>query len=59
MPLPLIASGKLSATNVTSKWFLSCVCADVCSQVVAPAEVPHANAALERFLSRVDAYVPR
>lgn len=59
MSLPLITSSKLSATNVTGKWLLSCVCADVRSQVVAPAEVPHANAALEWFLSRVDADVPR
>lgn len=57
MSLPLITSGKLSATNVTCKWLLSCMCADVRGQVVTPAEVPHANAALERFLSSVDANV--
>lgn len=55
--LSLIASGKLASTEFTGKGFLSCVCADVRGQVVAPAEGAHAYSALERFVTRVDAKV--
>lgn len=55
--LSLVTSGKLASTELTGEGFLACVCADVCGQVVAPAEGAHAYSALERFVTCVDAEV--
>lgn len=57
MPLAFITPGKLSPTDVTGEGLLPCVGADVGGEVVAAAEVAHADAALEGFLASVDANV--
>lgn len=57
MSLSLVASGKLASTELTGEGFLTCVCANVCGQVVTPAEGAHAYSALEGFVTRVDAKV--
>lgn len=57
MPLAFITPGKLSPTDVTGEWLLACVGADVGGEVVAAAEVAHADAALEGLLAGVDADV--
>lgn len=58
MALPLITPGKLAATVITGKGLLPGVCADVCGEVVAAAEVAHADPALEGLVPRVDSDVP-
>lgn len=58
MSLPLVASSELAAAKVTSEGLLSCVRADVRGEVVAAAEVAHADPALERFVSSVDSDMP-
>lgn len=59
MSLSLVTSGKFASTELTGEGFLTCVCADVCGQVVTPAEGAHAYSALEGFVTCVDAKVPR
>lgn len=56
--LSLVAPGELAATEIAGERLFTRVRADVRSEVVATAEVPHAYAALERFVSCVDANVP-
>lgn len=55
--LSLITSGKLASTELTGEGFLARVCANVCGQVVTPAEGSHAYSALEGFVTCVDAKV--
>ena len=50
----LVAPRELTATEITGEGLLSGVRADVRGEVVAAAKVPHADPALERFVSRVD-----
>lgn len=57
MSFPLIAARKLSATKIARERLLSRVCANVSGEVVATAEVAHADAALKRFVPGVDADV--
>lgn len=57
--LSLVTPGKLASTELTGEGFLARVRADVCGQVVAPAEGAHAYSALEWFVTRVDAQVTR
>ena len=57
MSLSLIAPGKLASTELTGEGFLTRVCADVCGQVVTPAEGAHAYSALEGFVTCVDSEV--
>lgn len=57
--LSLVASGKLASTELTGEGFLTRVRANVCGQMVAPAEGAHAYSALEGFVTRVDAEVTR
>lgn len=57
MTLALVTACKLAAANVTGEGLLTGVCADVSGEVVAAAEVAHADAALERFLARMNADV--
>lgn len=54
MSFALVASRKLTATEITGEGLLSRVRADVRGEMVATAKVPHANATLERFVSRVN-----
>lgn len=58
MPPPLVTPGELSPALVAGEGFLPGVRADVRGEVVAAAEVPHADAALEWFVAGVDAQVP-
>lgn len=55
--LSLVTSGKLASTELTRERLLTCVCANVCGQVVTPAEGAHAYSALEGFVTCVDAKV--
>lgn len=57
MTLPLVTPGKLAAAVVTGERLLARVGADVGSEVVAAAEVAHANPTLEGLVSRVDSDV--
>lgn len=57
--LSLVAPGELASTKLAGEGFLARVRADVCGEVVAPAEGPHAYSALERLVTRVDAEVTR
>lgn len=57
--LPLVASGELAAAVVASERLLSCVCANVRSEVVTAAEVAHTDPALKRLVSSVDPDVSR
>lgn len=59
VPLALVAAGKLASTLTAGEWFLPGVCANVCGQVVTAAEAAHADAALERLLTRVHAHMAR
>lgn len=59
MPPSLVTPRKPSATEVTGEGLLARVCAYVSREVVAPAEAAHADAALERLVSGVDADVTR
>lgn len=59
VPPSLVASGELSAAEITGEGLLARVCADVGREVVAPAEAAHADAALKRLVSGVDADVTR
>ena len=56
--LPLITAGKLAAAVITGKGLLASVGADVSSEVVAAAEVAHADPALEGLVPCVDPDVP-
>lgn len=58
VPFPFVAPGKAFAAHITGKGFLTGVSAGVCGEMVASAEAPQTDAALERFVSRVDADVP-
>lgn len=57
MPPPFVTPGELPPALVAGEGFLPGVRADVGGEVVAAAEVPHADAALEWFVTRVDAQV--
>jgi len=57
VPPPLVTPGELPPALVAGEGLLPGVRADVRGEVVAAAEVPHADAALERFVARVDAQV--
>lgn len=57
MSLSLVAPGKLASTELTGEGLLACVCADVCGQVVTPAEGAHAYSTLEGLVTCVDAKV--
>lgn len=57
MSLPLVAPGELPATEVAGEGLLPSVRADVRGEVVAAAEVAHADPTLERLVSSVDADV--
>ena len=59
MPLAFVTAGKLPSALAAGEWLLAGVCADVSGQVVAAAEVAHADAALERLVSRVHALMAR
>lgn len=59
MSLSLITPGKLASTELTGEGFLTSVCADVCGQVVTPAEGAHAYSALEGFVTCVNTEVTR
>jgi hypothetical protein len=52
-----IGSCKFTSACVTTEWFLSSVCTNVCRQVIRSREGSHADATLERFLSGVDSDV--
>lgn len=54
MPLALVTPSKLSPTDVTGKGLLSRVSTDVSGEVVASAEISHADATLEGLLACVD-----
>lgn len=58
MALPFVTPGKLAATVVTGKGLLPGVGSDVRREVVAPAEVSHADPTLEGLVARVDSNVP-
>lgn len=58
VPFPFVAPGKAFAAHVARKGFLAGVSAGVRGQMVTSAEAPQTDAALERFVSRVDADVP-
>ena len=55
VPLTLVAPCKFAATEITGKWLLACVRANVGGQMITTAEVPHAYPTLEWFVSSVDA----
>lgn len=57
MSLALVTPGKLASTELTGEGLLARVRADVGGQVVTSAEGAHAYAALEGFVTRVDAEV--
>lgn len=57
MSLALVAAGELASTLGAGERLLASVRADVGGQVVAAAEAAHADATLERFLTRVHSYV--
>lgn len=59
VPLSLVAPRKLASTEFARERLLAGVCADVCGEMVTATEGPHADAALEGFVSCVDAQVPR
>lgn len=51
--LPLVTPSKLAATEVAGEWLLSCVRANMSGEVVAAAEVAHADPTLEGLVSSV------
>lgn len=58
VPLPLVAAGEPFAAHVAWKRLFPGVSPSVGGQVVATAEAAQTDAALERFVARVDADVP-
>lgn len=59
MALALVTASKLPPTLTAGEWLLPGVRADVSGQVVAAAEIAHADAALEWLMSRVHALMAR
>lgn len=59
MSFSLVGSGEFPSTSRTLKWFLSCVCSYVCSEMVRSREGAMTNVALEWLRSRVNSHVPR
>lgn len=59
VPLLLVRTRELAAAHVTREWLLAGVCADMRRQVIRSAKRAHADSTLERFLARMNAYVPR
>lgn len=58
VPLPLVAAGEPLAADVAGERLLPGVSPGVGGEVVASAEAAQTDAALERFVARVDADVP-
>ena len=54
MPPPLVTPGELPPALVAGEGFLPGVRANVGGEMVAAAEVPHADAALEGLVARVE-----
>ena len=54
MAFLFIRSGKPSATNITSEWFLPRVGTNVGSEMVTSGKGAHTDATLEGFLTRVN-----
>lgn len=59
VPLSLVAPCELASAELAREGLLAGVRTDVRREVVAATEGPHADAALEGFVSRVDAQVAR
>lgn len=58
VPFPLVAPGEPFAANIARKRLLSGVSPGVGGEVIATAETAQTDAALKRFVARMDADVP-